>query len=389
MRKRIIPVVFVILVILFSCVFYVFWVYLPPMYTREAAIFDHLSRYPGLGNWNIDYTMWFVASYDVLQSKELIPKNDVLADLQSHQDEDLYAYFVSDYPQVGDAYYAVSTLAVLEELDWVNTTRYAEWLAELQEADGGVKTAPESLMGWEPKPTTLATCWAILTLKMLQRLDAVNVTKAIDWLFEECYNETDGSFRPYPSYNGTAQYGHYYGDPELLYDTSLVLQTLYEIGKIERLNTTKTTDFIFTYHNSSTGGFGAYATTVGEGNVQDTFEAVNALTLMGTIGQLDVQKTINFVLGKQQSDGHFGAPNYPNYKNDGQALATLQLFNALERLREHFPAYYNYAIWNYYLTGQNVAIAGLGIFVLIVLVASWLLIKQHKSVHDDFRIRTA
>ncbi len=340
-----------------------------PSYTRRAALLGHLSNHSGLETWKIDYLMWFVTAFHLLQSKELLPREEVLLNLQSHRVNGLSAYFIEEYPQVSDAYYVVSTLSILGELDLINVTEYAKWLGGLQEEDGGILNGYGVYMGWSPRATAYSTCWALLALKTLGRLDVVNVTRALDWLFNYCYNMTDGSFRPYPSYNGTALYGHYYGDPNLIFTTSLVVRTLCELDEIERLNITKTTDFFLTYYDTTSGAFSTYSDDLSRGNIEITFEALSALASMGTLEVIDWEKTINFILEEQKPNGAFSHQNYRNYRVDAKALKALQLLNALDRLEEPFPCFYYYILrrrllaWRGILVAIGVAVPPFALFI--------------------------
>ncbi|TEB29688.1 rab geranylgeranyltransferase [Coprinellus micaceus] len=136
-----------------------------------------------------------------------------------------------------------------------------------------------------------AVYWGLTALAIMGRQDALDRNEMIEFVMS-CWDEEAGGFGAHP--------GH---DAHLLATLSGI-QILVMQDAMERLDVDRVAKFILSLQQPS-GVFAGDA--YGEIDTRFLYCAVNALSLLGRLGDLDVKKTVGYIKSCRNFDGGFGA----------------------------------------------------------------------------------
>jgi len=135
-----------------------------------------------------------------------------------------------------------------------------------------------------------AVYWGLTALLIMGHGDALDRDEMIDFVMS-CWDEEAGAFSAHPDH-----------DVHLL-STLSAIQILLMQNALNRVNVGRIVKFILSLQQPS-GVFAGDA--FGETDTRFVYCAVNALSLLGKLDELDVEKTVGYIRRCRNFDGGFG-----------------------------------------------------------------------------------
>jgi len=136
-----------------------------------------------------------------------------------------------------------------------------------------------------------AIYWGLTALCVMKRKDALDREELIDFVMS-CWDDEAGGFGAHPDHDAH------------IHSTLSAIQILAIQNALDKLDVPRVTRFILSLQQPS----GVFAgDSFGEIDTRFLYCAVNALSLLGQLHQLDVEKTVGYVKLCKNFDGGFGA----------------------------------------------------------------------------------
>ena len=170
----------------------------------------------------------------------------------------------------------------------------AEYIVQAQTPDGGFRLRPDN-----SDPPDMITTWSALrAMYTLNRLSDIDTSNAIDFIMS-CYS-ADGGFSNVPYYDS---------NPDVV---PLGLFCLEYLNRFDLVRVTNTTNYLLQYWDNNTSH-------VVDGTLVNTERFVWSLKTLGTLNQININKTLEWVLACQNTRNGLFLP-IPNYDYDSERL---------------------------------------------------------------------
>ncbi|KAJ3828595.1 rab geranylgeranyltransferase [Lentinula raphanica] len=160
-----------------------------------------------------------------------------------------------------------------------------------------------------------AIYWGLTAICIMGHREALNRDEMVEYVMN-CWDEETGGFGAHPDH-----------DAHIL-STLSAIQILVTQDAIDRLNIDRVAKFILSLQQPS----GVFAgDSFGEIDTRFSYIAVNALSLIGRLGDLDVEKTVNYIAQCRNFDGGFGC-RIGAESHAGQVFVCCAALTILDRL---------------------------------------------------------
>ncbi|KAJ3836814.1 rab geranylgeranyltransferase [Lentinula raphanica] len=160
-----------------------------------------------------------------------------------------------------------------------------------------------------------AIYWGLTAICIMGHREALNRDEMVEYVMS-CWDEETGGFGAHPDH-----------DAHIL-STLSAIQILVTQDAIDRLNIDRVAKFILSLQQPS----GVFAgDSFGEIDTRFSYIAVNALSLIGRLGDLDVEKTVNYIAQCRNFDGGFGC-RIGAESHAGQVFVCCAALTILDRL---------------------------------------------------------
>mmetsp|Transcript_251 Transcript_251/g.330 ORF Transcript_251/g.330 Transcript_251/m.330 type:complete len:357 (-) Transcript_251:209-1279(-) len=136
---------------------------------------------------------WALGSLQILESEDQVDRNAIVEWVLECQDKATGGFGgnVGHDTNLINTQFAVYVLAQCDALDWLDADKVASYVAARQREDGAFEDE------WSNECDTRYTCCALFTLRLVNRLDAVNLQAAKEYVLR-CRNSSDGAFGQIP-----------------------------------------------------------------------------------------------------------------------------------------------------------------------------------------------
>ncbi len=186
----------------------------------------------------------------------------------------------------------------------------AEYIVQAQTPNGGFRLRPDN-----SDPPDMITTWSALrAMHTLNHLSDIDTSKAVDFVMS-CYT-ANGGFSNVPYYDS---------NPDVV---PLGLFCLELLNRFDLVRVTNTTNYLLQYWDNNTGH-------VVDGTLVNTERFVWSLKTLGTLSQININKTLEWVLACQNTRNGLFLP-IPNYDYDSERLewcrAAVHILDLCDRL---------------------------------------------------------
>jgi prenyltransferase beta subunit len=267
---------------------------------------------------------------------------------------------------------ALLALGWLNKTSSINATLAANFTVNLQRVNA--TQYPTTLGGFADRynesASVAATYYALETLVVLNQLSRINATLAIAWL-NSCQVVAPANSTSYGGFTSGRN-----APLATMQSTYMAVRSLEILGALASMNQSAAVGFILSCFHSNPnypqyqGGFGQTPDDF-VSTQSATYYAVAALRILGADSQLTAEDVSAWVLGKQCTDGGFAdiIPASGLAPQTYFAVATLALFNSLDRLNEVTETeLYNFPFW---IVGLAVLIVLLVICIVVARREKW------------------
>ena len=227
----------------------------------------------------------------------------------------LVNFSITTPPSVLSCSIAIELFPELGLGDLIFEQEIAEYIVQAQTPSGGFRPRVDN----SDPPDMITTRSALRAMYTLGRLSDIDTSSAIDFIMS-CYSD-DGGFSNVPYYDS---------NPDVV---PLGLFCLEYLNRSDLVRVTKTTNYLLQYWDNNTGH-------VVDGTLVNTERFIWSLKTLGTLNQININKTLEWVLACQNTRNGAFLP-IPNYDYDSErlewcraAVHILDLCNRMNLLEE-------------------------------------------------------